>query len=257
MNDRIVSVRSFSGLGRLVWLALLPVLAACPKDRSASADCKNPEKYQSRFGVLNAPHYALATILDLNTATKKAGRLKTLSFGEGDVNLTTPVDATEILANTDFTITADADVPVAVKTAIQTEVNSNTLVFLRNSRRRELKDPLAVVTANGTTTNDLKRLVSQSGHVYVLIDALILADEFRFKLKNAVDASADAKTLKFGDYSVKITYACEGSLNQTAKQAGLFFKLSQFQLDSQGNLALSAPTIDLKDYDLTDAIMIR
>ncbi len=243
-------------VGPAVLAAML--LLGCPKNRSAYADCRNLEKYESSFGVLNGPQFALGGIIDLNTQTLKGAQVRAISLAATDIKQTDPIDGSSILSNADFKVTADADVPLAVTAGLEAYLNNNTLFSLKNYRRRYIVDPAAAISRDAAANSDiLSRLHAPAGHLYLVVSSLILADSLQFTLRDKSGVDTKAKVFKSGDYSLSIAYSCEASLAQSAHQGPLLFKGLQLELAPDGTVRAVAPTVDLKNYDLNLGIMAR
>lgn len=233
------------------------LLSACPKEKiGATADCKTLERYQSSFGILNTPQFGVGAVVDIDLAAKRGARLVTVNVPNTDQTETPPVDHSEIISNANFEISTSVEIPVAVKGQIETAVNNNTTFFLRNHRRKDIRNPLATLMADKSATEQVRaKLSSGSGHALMYVTGVVPADELKFKLRNAVGTDIEAKTIEVGDYEVTMNYACEGSLSQAARQAGLFFKVGQLKM-AGADVTLVPIEFDIRTISLDEAISL-
>jgi len=238
----------------LFLLGAILILFGC-NSGSVTVSCKNLERYQSTFGILNAPQFALGDLVVLNTSTKNGFRRLGTSPSKDDTTATPAIDETSIISNADFDVSADANLPTGINANVKTDVQNNTLFDLKNSSRNNISDPIAFINTKTAAVEAVKN--SKSDEVYFFVASTVIASDVSFKLKNATSVNAGVELKKYGKYSVTINYGCQGALESIAKNAApVMFKGIFLKYDTQSNKVSldSSQNINLADYKLVYGI---
>lgn len=241
-----------------VLCCLVLVLNGCPKKVDATANCKHLEKYQSGFGVFNAPDFSPGDVLAFNpNAVPKTGYfLQHVSIVDSDTSTTPPIDHTEIISDADFDLNTSVTLPQGIDAQLKTDIASNTLFSLSNYSRQQINDPTAVLNKDQAVIEKIKGL--PAGQFAGVVFAVVKASDAQFKLKDATTVQAGVQLKRYGNYQVTVTYSCQGSLSsQAQKPAGIFFKVYLVRYDSgSGKVVVDTSTVlDLKDYSLVHTLM--
>jgi hypothetical protein len=229
-------------------------MLGCDKG-SVTVSCKHLEKYQSTFGILNAPQFALGDLVVLNTNTKNGYMRLGTGPGKGDTSTTTSIDETSIVSNADFDVSADVSLPAGINANVKTDVQNNTLFDLKNYSKTYITDPIAFANTKANAVQAVKD--AKPDEVYFLVASTIAASDLSFKLKDATNVSAGVQLKQYGKYSVTVTYGCEGTLETIAKNgAPVMFKGIFLKYDAAGKQVQedSSETAKLSDYNLMYAI---
>lgn len=243
-------------LGLLVILVLSISQTGCKS--TASVACTDVEKFQARAGVVNIPHFGLGDVILLDTIKKTGEYVLHCQIPSGNISATPPIDSTEILTSTGFTIelkgkvsNANADVQADVKS----NISNNTTFFLANSVRKNVVNPSTEI--NGITVfPTLKSAIQNNSNVICMfVSGIVYADKFEFRVKKSVQWDGNAHIIKVGDFKVNVSYDCQGSLAIDAKNGGVFFKSTFFKLSTNTNqLVVYSGDIDLSKYKLIVSI---
>ena len=212
------------------------------------------ERYQSNFGVFNAPQFSLGDIIDIDTNAKQGGRIRGLVPAANEIDETAPIDHTEIATDVAIDVTLSGEVTKAsqpekdaVTAQVKAYTNSNTVFFLKKHKRRNITDPVAKLNATPDARDDLKRrIAAANGHVYLIVQSLILADSAELRMSQQSGGTATTTVLKAGKFDLAVTYKQNATLNQAASGGAVFFKAVQVSDDGSGRLIAVAPTIDLR-----------
>jgi hypothetical protein len=226
------------------------LLQAC-KTENATVMCGGLGRADSDLGVLNLAQLAIGAVIDLNPATKRANQLTVVQPPQGAVIAPNPsVDATSLVKSSKLTVNVSADVPSTVKAQLETTVSANTEFDMKNSVRKQWPDALTGVNNNG---NALALLKGTEGHIILVVQGLVYADDLSIKLAKSVSSSASANIVKIGNFTFNLTYDCNSSLHQQAqKGAALLWKATQAKYDpTTGKLVPDSTAFNLNDYDFT------
>jgi hypothetical protein len=239
------------------------VLLRCEDKAGANVDFSKIAKYQSEFGVFNAPEFGLGDIIELDTIAKNGTRIRTVVPQEAEIGATSPITATNIASNITVDISVDASVKNKsdqdlIKAGVQHYASSNTVFRLYNHFRQNLIDPLAPLTRCAGAADDLKRRLTTDGsHLYLVVASLIRADSAQLLLKDSTGNAVSVAFLKIANFSLTVSVNRNSSLDQAARQGALFFKVNQLVWDNQANRIVNQVTnIDLQDYNLTQGLTI-
>jgi hypothetical protein len=225
--------------------------AQCPTSATATVDFSHIDKYQSSFGVFNAPNFGLGDVIEIDTAKKVGGRILTVVPLATDTTSTAPIDSVSIASDVQVTVSLSANVgptdAPAVKAAVSSYAATHSAFALKNFRRVNLTDPVLRLNATTSAASGLTaRLQHPSTRVYLIISGLVRAQGAEFQVKDSAGATASATVLKSGNYSLAVSYNHNAQLTANANQGGLFFKANALELDASQHIIARAADLDLR-----------
>jgi|ERR1043166_546210 hypothetical protein len=222
------------------------------KDVNTKANCKDLEKYQSSFGVFNAPHFVLGQVIELNKDSKQAQFIGVIPHQPNEI-MEEPrsVGETSIISNAEFVISTDIKLPSSDEANLKSQIQNNTLFVLRNSRRTNLLDAAALVDRNPRVKEHIAG--GQSNAIFLIVSALLYADGLNFKLKDARETNEGVQLLKVSNFTIHVKYECQGSLQVRADQGSLFFKATFLKYNPSSRKIETdlSEAVDLRDYNFT------
>lgn len=255
-TDRRLTVR----LGAVLFSSLILAAAGCQGDgasTSASVSFDKLQKYQSQFGVFDAPEFTLGDVLEIDTAAKVGSRILGIAPTKNDTTTTTPIDSSAITTNLDVKVAVDATLGSAdaatVTAAISSYASSSTYFVLKNFRRVNLNDPGQFTTSNSSAFARVKEgLAASQPKIYLVVSGLVRADDAQLKMKDSTGASVSVNVIKAGKFNVTVNYSANATLTQAAKQGAIFFKVDQLDLNAAKNgLLATSNHLDLSTIDFT------
>lgn len=235
---------------------LMTILYGCNDKSVARVSCTDVEMFECRSGVLNIGHWTHGMVLTLNLDTKQAIYCVTVPLKPEDIGAAdTPIDTMELLTKTHFDVQLSGDITKdpnfeTIKIEAKNTVANNTMFFLENSFRRNIKNPLEVINADSASIRTMKNY-GKSNIVFMMVTGIVFADAFKFLVKKSVTVGAEADVVTVGKFSVAVSYECQGSLNIDAKEGGVFFKPGFFTYDAvSGKMVPYNGEISLLDFNL-------
>lgn len=239
-------------------LLILPVLlliSACKKEGSASVSCNQVEKFQSNLGLINLPKFTHGNIIRLNPKTKTTDQVINLSMTDNDYSpLSTRSDTETVLTNTKFSIVLSGDITKAdqsIQAKVKNEISNNTMYYLTQSYRKSMKDALGKLNSDSIAIARIKEFAAvDTNCFFIIVSSIVYADEFKFKVKRETSVDANAHIINIGDFSLSVTYDCEGAINISSKNNGIFFKPTFFRysLGKDKIEPLGNNDVNLSDY---------
>jgi hypothetical protein len=243
-------------IGLLGITTLLSLTSGCKS--TANVACTEVEKFQSRSGVVNIPHFGLGDVILLDTIKKTGQYLLHCQITSDNISATPPIDSIEILTNTGFTIGLTGKVAKAnadVQADVKSEISNNTTFFLSNSVRKNVINPSTEINQTSIFPTLKSAIQNNNDVICMFVSGIVYADKFEFRVKKSSQTEASTNIIKVGEFNVKVSYDCQGSLIVDAKKGGVFFKSSFFRLDDAKNqLVVHASDIDLSKYKLVFGI---
>lgn len=236
----------------LIFASFIASITGCKS--TASVACTEVEKFQSRSGVVNIPHFGLGDIILLDTVRKTGQFILHCQITSNNISVTPPVDSIEILTSTGFTIGLKGKVSKAnenIQAEVKSNISNNTTFFLSNSVRKNVVNPSTEI--NGTTVLPTLKsaILNNTNVICMFVSGIVYADKFEFRVKKSVQSEANANIIKVGDFKVNVSYDCQGSLTIDSKNGGVFFKSTFFRLgNSQNQLVVHSSDIDIYKYQL-------
>lgn len=154
-----------------------PLLMASRCPANASVDLTHVERYQSNFGVFDAPQFGLGDILDLDTAALKGARIYTVLPQQGDSTIEPLISSTAIVSSLDMDVHLDANVKArdiaAVEATVKAYAASHTAFELKGFRRINLTDPVARLNLTPSKVADLRaRLATPGAQLYLIVGSI-------------------------------------------------------------------------------------
>lgn len=219
------------------------------KDVNTKANCKDLEKYQSSFGVFNAPHFVLGQVIELDKDAKQGQTISIIRPQPNEImEEPRPVGETSIISNAEFVISTDIKLPSSDEANLKSQIQNNTLFVLKNSRRENLIDAAALVDRNPRVKGDIKG--AQSNGIFI-VSGLLYADGLNFKLKDARETNEGVQLLKLSNFNVHVRYECQGSLQVSADQGALFFKATFLKYNPSSRRIETdlSEAVDLREYN--------
>lgn len=218
--------------------------------------CGDLSNYESATGILNFSQFDLGYILLLNTQVKSVNYVRALDIPNSERTSTAPKTTTEEF-NSELTFSFTGDLPVpSVQASIEAAVRKRTELQITNAERTSIKNVLQIV--NGQ--NDLKNLMRGLGpnSRVIIVHSIVPAESISLLAKDATSGSAGTQILKYGDYTVNVSYQCNETLKQMAtnKKAAMFYKAEALRYNAKtGKIEIddSFP-IALKEYNWRTAV---
>lgn len=239
----------------LVSILIILVVISLESCKSvASVSCVNVQQFQSNSGVLNSNMFNNGDILLLDTIRKEGTRIMSLDVPTSDLSVTDPLDTFEILTETGFEIQLSGRIEKGgseqVKAQAKSRISRETTFLLRNSIRRNVKNPELLITSNSTINNQVIRSIADNpNNIAFMVSGVVFADDFNFRVKKSSEFKGEANVMKVGEFKLDVDYNCKGSIRLSAKQGGVFYKGTFFRV-IDGRISAFNPPIDLSKYDL-------
>jgi hypothetical protein len=234
----------------LVCLFSLALLVSC-RDTTVSVACGSLHKVHSAFGVVNTARLSLGTVLELDGQTHAAVPVYTLKTGDDDIVLRHKADGLAMVSASDFAFSISPSVDAETKTAIESEIRSNTMFRLSEVRDQEIKNASDALNSDKDFVSLLRQKTDRDTHkLYVLVSSVVNVGRGELILRDAA-ASAGANAKDMGGATLRVTYSCQDALNGILEKAPLFFRFTTLAFDSEnGTVQVLGPTVDLDNYSL-------
>jgi hypothetical protein len=234
---------------------LITLLLGCKS--TALVTCNNIDKFESRSGVINTPFLNMGDLLIIDTLKKTGSFIGHIDLNSNDISSTNPIDEFEIISKTDFTISLSGKITKSTDLAAtaKNSINNSSTFFLKNSIRKNIKDPIAKITGASIRNTIINTLKENNHSIVMFVTNLVYAEQIKLRLSKVIATSANVNVIQVGNIDLNVNYNCNDALNAIATQnngSGVFFKGSFFQLNKeQTDLMFMANGISLGGFDLT------
>jgi hypothetical protein len=220
------------------------------------------QRYQSEFGVVNAPQFSLGDILELDLTAKVGARIRSIPPGDtADTTTTLTGDSTEFAsgatATVDFGFELSQADKAALTIAVRNYVANSTVLSLRNYRRVGLVDPAARLNATPDAAADIRRRLADPNRVYLIVASLVRADNVLFRDSHSSTTTAEAHVLKVGKINLSVSFDQNARLAIWASggRGSAFYKVNQLTWDSVADrVRASVSTVNLREFDFSQGI---
>ncbi len=228
------------------------MLVACDGG-TATVSCSDIGSVESDLGILNVAQLRKGELLWLDSKNHLAERIYTIP--NPPVGSPTPtIDTTSLITTSDFSLQMSANVPSTVSAQVQAYVNSHTQFTLGHSSRVDISDPIAALN---TDSNARARAAQvPSGDVLLFVSGEVTGTSINVSLQSQSGASSNVNVVKFGSFSVAISYDCSNTVQQVASGgAPLLWKGLQVAYDpTTASFTFGNKPFQLKDYKLSYTI---
>lgn len=236
----------------LVVAAAVVPLTSCVQNVAASVGCSDVSKLESELGFLNLPKLGMGALLWFDSANKTVTRIYTVPITNDQLTPPTPViDTTSLITSGDFSVDVSGNVPSTVQAEIKSYVNSNTQYDLAKSTRTDIRDPISALNGSQAAKDAAARV--PSGDVLVFVSGVVNGTSIGISLKGQSGVSATANVIKFGNFSVTISYDCSNSVQQQSTSgAPLLWKQAEVAYDQNSkSFGFSNKPLKMTDYNFT------
>lgn len=237
---------------------MVTMVVACEEHATAVAKCGGLEAFQSRVGVLNVPQAPLGTIIAVNKKTRNGFPAGILQPAAADKVDSPPLATLTEKFEAKLSITITGDLPQAVQASIGSLISDATTMTVNNSKRTSIKDPIALINADANIRKRLRQIAGQDVALMV-VSAIISADKINIGLDNSIKTNASANVVKYGNFSLAVSYQCSNFVEMAGQQFGAFFKVTPIAYDHSADQVVldASQDIDLSQYNLTNGIRLE
>jgi len=214
---------------------------------NATVTCGDFGQVTSDLGLVNTFGGALGTLVEIDETGKRVFRRLTSQPSE----ITQPnptIQSSTLIKGAALSFDLSAKVPEAVEAALKTDINAKTKFVMKNLRRQEIPDPLAEIRNNSRIREAMQE---RPGELYLYGQAIFTADELRIDLEKSTATGAELSVLKYGKYTVNVSYNCQQSIENISPGGGtMFWKYIQVRFDSTTKMiVLDSRPFDPTKYD--------
>jgi hypothetical protein len=237
----------------LLSAGLLACVPGCDQNVTAVAKCGSLEAFQSRIGILNAPQLPLGAVVALNKKTKQGFLIGVLQPGDADKVDSPPVASLVEKFEAKLSISLSADLPQVTTASIGSLISDASTLSASNVKRTSMRDPVKLLNGNSALKDRVKAMAS-ADTLFTVVSSVISADKIGVGLDNSIATNASANVVKYGNFTLKVSYQCSNVMNMAGQQFAAFFKVTPVSFDAAADAASLdiSQEIDLAEYNLTN-----
>jgi hypothetical protein len=215
-------------------LAIVPIiLLGCDKsNHEVQVRFKDLSKILTEDGTINISQLKLGSFYAADADGNNGIYIGEVAYDtNSDVSSSKMADRTSYKLAAELECQFDATIPKAIQVKIQTEIQSNTELLIRNKSRKSLKNYIANINSDSTLRRTLTNTLQANPNMHLyFIHTVIFADTLSLIVANSRYANSAGNMLKYGEYKISVKFA--DSAKFEIIKANAFRKASEIKYDS-------------------------